>query len=67
MKQLLIRNYPPAVFAGIIVLELPDDAVAAIVLKVMRSFSSQSQFLSQLAGRLAIVESWLVRVRPPLS
>ncbi len=62
-----IRNYPPAEFAGIIVLELPDDAVAATVVKVMESFLSQPQLLSQLAGRLAIVESWRVRFRPALA
>jgi predicted nuclease of predicted toxin-antitoxin system len=61
-----VRNYPPAEFAGIIVLELPDDAVAATVVKVMESFLSQPQLLSQLKGRLAIVESWRVRFRPTL-
>ena len=61
-----IRNYPPAEYAGIIVLELPDDAAAATVVKVMESFLSQPQLLSQLTGRLAIVESWRVRFRPPL-
>jgi len=62
-----IRNYPPVEFAGIVVLELPDDAVAATVVKVMESFLSQPQLLSQLAGRLAIVGSWRVRFRPGLS
>jgi hypothetical protein len=62
-----IRNYPPAEFAGIIVLELPDDAVAATVVKVVESFLSQPQLLSQLAGRLAIVESWRARFRPGIS
>ena len=62
-----IRNYPPANFAGIIVLELPDDAVAATVVKIVESFLSQPHLLSQLAGRLAIVESWRVRFRPSLS
>jgi len=61
-----IRNYPPGEYAGIIVLELPDDAVAATVVKVMESFLSQPQLLSHLTGRLAIVESWRVRFRPPL-
>ena len=61
-----VRNYPPAEFSGIIVLELPDDAVAATVVKVMESFLSQPQLLSQLTGRLAIVESWRVRFRPAL-
>ncbi len=62
-----IRNYPPDEYAGIIVLDLPDDAVAATVVKVIESFLSQPQLLSQLAGRLAIVESWRVRFRPALS
>ena len=59
-----VRNYPPAEFAGIIVLELPDDAVAATVVKVIESFLSQPQLLAQVAGRLAIVELWRVRFRP---
>ncbi len=37
-------------------LQLPEDAVAATVVKVMESFLAQPQLLSQLAGRLAIVE-----------
>jgi predicted nuclease of predicted toxin-antitoxin system len=61
-----VRNYPPAEFAGIIVLELPDDAVATTVVRVMESFLSQPQLLSPLTGRLAIVESWRVRFRPTL-
>jgi predicted nuclease of predicted toxin-antitoxin system len=61
-----VRNYPPAEFVGIIVLELPDDAVAATVVNVMESFLSQPQLLSQLTGRLAIVELWGVRFRPAL-
>ena len=61
-----VRNYPPADYAGIIVLELPDDAVAATVVKVMESFVSQPQLLAHVAGRLAIVESWRVRFRPAL-
>jgi predicted nuclease of predicted toxin-antitoxin system len=62
-----LRNYPPAEFSGIIVLELPDDATAATVVKVLESFVSQPGLLSKLAGRLAIVESWRARFRPPLS
>jgi predicted nuclease of predicted toxin-antitoxin system len=59
-----IRNYPPNDYAGIIVLELPDDAVATQVNKALQSFVSQPQLLARLAGRLAIVESWRVRFRP---
>lgn len=62
-----IRNYPPAEFAGIIVLQLPDDAVAAVVVKVLETFLSQPRLLAGVVGRLAIVESWRVRFRPALS
>ena len=48
-------------------LELPDDARAATVVKVMESFLSQPELLAQIVGRLAIVESWRVRFRPALS
>jgi predicted nuclease of predicted toxin-antitoxin system len=61
------RNYPPGQFAGIVVLELPEDATAAMVVKVAESFISQPRLLSQLSGRLAIVELWRVRFRPALS
>ena len=59
-----IRNYPPQVYAGIIVLELPDDALAVQVNQTLKSFVSQSELLAKLKGRLAIVESWRVRFRP---
>ena len=59
-----IRNYPPSEFAGIVVLELPDDAVAAQVNRALQSFVSKPDLLARLPGRLAIVESWRVRFRP---
>lgn len=62
-----VRNYPPAEYAGMIVLELPDDATAATVVKVVESLLSQPELLAQVPGRLAIVQSWRVRFRPPLS
>jgi predicted nuclease of predicted toxin-antitoxin system len=62
-----IRNYPPADYTGIIVLELPDDAIAATVVKVLESLLSQPELLAHVPGRLAIVESWRVRFRPALS
>ena len=59
-----IRNYPPKDYAGIIVLELPDDAIAAQVNQALQSFASKPELLARLPGRLAIVESWRVRFRP---
>ncbi len=59
-----IRNYPPADYAGIVVLDLPDDMVAADVLRVMEAFVSRPEWLERLPGRLAVVEPWRVRFRP---
>src|SRR6266550_540466 len=59
-----IRNYPPANYAGIVVLNLPDDTIAPIVARVMESFLSRKEWLDRLPGRLAIVESGRVRFRP---
>jgi len=59
-----IRNYPPGNFFGIIVLELPDEAVVPTILRVLESFVSSSTLLSKLPGRLAIVDSARVRLRP---
>ena len=59
-----IRNYPPAEYAGIVVLDLPNHATAAHVVKVIEAFARSEEWLAQLSGRLAIVESWRVRFRP---
>jgi len=59
-----IRNYPPQDYPGIIVLELPDDAIATQVNQTLESFASKVDLLARLPGRLAIVESWRVRFRP---
>ena len=62
-----IRNYPPPQYAGLLVLELPDDATATFVLRVIESFVSQKELVEALSGRLAILEPARVRLRPPLS
>ena len=59
-----IRNYPPADYAGIIVLDLPDEAVAGDVLRMLESFLSRKELLDRLTGRLAIVQPGRVRFRP---
>jgi predicted nuclease of predicted toxin-antitoxin system len=59
-----IRNYPPANYSGVVVLELPDDATATQVNKTLESFVRNPDWLGRLIGRLAIVESWRVRFRP---
>jgi hypothetical protein len=40
-----VRNYPPADCAGVIVLELPDDAIAATVVRVLESLLSQPELV----------------------
>jgi predicted nuclease of predicted toxin-antitoxin system len=59
-----IRNYPPADYAGIVVLDLPDETVANDVLKILGSFLSRKEWLDHLQGRLAIVQPGRVRFRP---
>lgn len=59
-----IRNYPPHDYAGIAVLDLPDDAVATQINRTIESFVQHPEFLKLLPGRLAIVDLWRVRFRP---
>jgi hypothetical protein len=59
-----IRNYPPEKYSGIVVLQLPEDAVAGQIVRVLESFITQPDLLKRVPGRLAIVESWRVRFRP---
>jgi len=59
-----VRNYPPANYAGIVVFDLPDDTVAAVVLRILEAFVSREEWLERLPGRLAIVEPSRVRFRP---
>ncbi len=61
-----IRRYPPELYHGIVVLRLPDTAVAAEIVSVMERFLLEPGFLKPLAGRLAIVDADRVRFRPPL-
>jgi len=61
-----IRRYPPEQHAGIVVLRLPDDAIASQIVNVLERFASNSRFTEQLPGRLAIVDDNRVRFRPPL-
>jgi predicted nuclease of predicted toxin-antitoxin system len=61
-----VRRYPPEQYAGIVVLRLPDDAIASDIVNVLERFASNPRFTTDLAGRLAVVEENRVRFRPPL-
>jgi predicted nuclease of predicted toxin-antitoxin system len=59
-----IRNYPPSLYEGIVVLKLQEDATAKQVAALLASFAGREDWLKHLTGRLAIVETWRVRFRP---
>jgi len=59
-----IRNYPPRLYEGILVLKLREDATAGQVVKVLGTFVSRPEWLAHLNKRLAILEDWRVRFRP---
>ncbi|MHB1872335.1 MAG: DUF5615 family PIN-like protein [Steroidobacteraceae bacterium] len=61
-----VRRYPPDDHSGIVVLRLPDDAVATDIAAVLERFLAESQFVAHLRGRLAIVDEARVRFRPTL-
>ena len=59
-----IRNYSPADYSGIVVLDLPNHSTASDVVKAVEAFASSKEWLELLSGRLAIVEPSRVRFRP---
>jgi len=61
-----VRRYPPSDYHGIMILRLPDDAVAANIAAVLERFLAEPQFVDQLPARLAIVDEARVRFRPTL-
>ena len=61
-----IRNYPPADYAGLIVLDLPDDALSHQVCALLSSFLRRADVEQVLPGRLAVVRADTVRFRPKL-
>ena len=61
-----VRRYPPGQYHGIVVLRLPDDAVATDIVAVLERFLAQVPFINQLPQRLAMVSMNRVRFRPNL-
>ena len=59
-----IRNYPPPLYAGIVVFTLPRHATVAFILHLVDLFLQQPDVLARLSGRLAIVEPGRIRLRP---
>lgn len=61
-----IRDYPPAEYHGIIVIDRPEDALVAEVLSMLERFASDPSRVAAMPGRLAIVGRSRIRFRPPL-
>ena len=62
-----VRNYAPASYHGIVVLELPRDANAKFILNgLIEVFVQQTAILAVLPGQLAIVESGRIRLQRKL-
>jgi predicted nuclease of predicted toxin-antitoxin system len=61
-----IRNYPPDRYFGIVVLRMPDDAVAADILRLTERFLKETDLLGRVPQHLVILESNRVRFRPAL-
>src|SRR5262249_47546937 len=62
-----LRTYPPSSYEGIVVLRLPDDAVAEQIVNVLERFLKQANLVKQLPGHLVILEPARVRFRPPVT
>lgn len=58
-----VRSYPPSQYAGIVVLNLPRNATASYINRLLDSFLQQETLVAQLPGKLAIVEAGRVRLR----
>jgi len=58
-----IRNYPPRKYAGLVVLSIPRNATASFILNLLESLLKKENLVSQLPGKLIIVEADRIRIR----
>lgn len=61
-----VRRYPPEQYSGLVVLRVADTLKAGEIAQIVERFLREPRFISQLSGRLAIVEVDRVRFRPSL-
>jgi len=59
-----VRNYPVAQYAGIVVLQVPRNATASMIVDLLDSLLRQPDVLEGVPGHLAIVAFGSVRLRP---
>ncbi|MGD0541829.1 MAG: DUF5615 family PIN-like protein [Tepidisphaeraceae bacterium] len=58
-----VRNYPPGDYPGIVVFDVPDQLKVTFFLELLRTFAANELIISQLPGRLAVVDPWRTRLR----
>jgi predicted nuclease of predicted toxin-antitoxin system len=58
-----VRNYQPKQYSGIVVLRLPKISTASFILKLLETFLKQYQIVTQIIGKLVIIESGRIRIR----
>ena len=58
-----VRNYPPAEYAGIAVVNFPSDTSAGVIVTMIEAALRDPEVLASLPGRLAIIEPGRVRLR----
>lgn len=61
-----IRVYPLDASPGIIVMRLPDDAIADQICQLLRRFLKQVDLVDRVPRHLVILEAHRVRFPPPL-
>ncbi|MGR3316881.1 MAG: DUF5615 family PIN-like protein [Candidatus Anammoxibacter sp.] len=58
-----IRNYPPHKYSGIIALNIPKNATAVFIVNLLEMFLKNDILVSEMSGKLAIVEPNRIRIR----
>jgi hypothetical protein len=58
-----IRNYPPSQYTGLVVLNIPKNSTAKYILNLIEEFLKQKNLISELPGKLAIVEPGRIRIK----
>ncbi len=61
-----VRIYPPARYAGIVIIARPNHATTTDVLELVGSLLAHADLFDQIPGRLVIVQRDRIRLRPPL-
>ncbi|MBW8049560.1 MAG: hypothetical protein FVQ77_04325 [Cytophagales bacterium] len=58
-----IRNYQPSQYNGIVVLGIPRDSTAMFILNLLEGLLKQDKVVTEMGGKLLIVEPGRIRVR----